>query len=198
MKATLIILLSLFLIFMVFQSFVFRSSGKTEQQKYSVIERADDFEIRYYPRSILATVQMKETGFKSSSYKGFRTLAGYIFGGNAKKESIAMTAPVQMQFSDTSTSMSFVMPSRYSMDDLPAPQNGAVRLHQAEEEYVAVIRYGGYSSDRDIERYTEKLRSILASKNIKPEGSFRYLGYNPPYEVFGRRNEIIVKIQYPY
>lgn len=198
MKTTIIIILTLGLAFIVFQSFISRSSHKTEQQKYSVIERADGFEIRLYPQAILATVDMKENSYKTSANKGFRTLARYIFGGNTANKSIAMTAPVQMQFSDSSSTMSFVMPSQYSMDELPAPNNSSVMLRQSEEEYVAAIRYGGYSSDRDISYYTEKLKSELEKKNIKAIGPFRYLGYNPPYEFFGRRNEIIVKIEYPY
>lgn len=182
---------------MVLQSFVFKSTRDTEQHKYTLIKTMEEFEIRFYPRSILATVNMEESTYKNSANRGFRTLAGYIFGSNEKKESIAMTAPVEMRFSDTTSSMSFVMPSKYSMEQLPVPNNKSVKLSYADEEYVAAIRYSGYSSDRDIASYTEKLKSLLEKNNIKYTGPFRYLGYNPPYEIFGRRNEIVVRIEYP-
>jgi len=196
MKTTIIIILILISAFVILQSFVSRSTKKTELQKYNVLEKDGDFEIRHYPQSVMATVDMNETTYKKMSGKGFRALANYIFGGNEKEKSIAMTSPVHMQFTDTSSSMSFVMPSDYKMEKLPKPNNPQVKIHNAEEEIVAAIRYGGYSSDEDIKMYTEKLKGILEKKNIKTIGPFRYLGYNPPYEVFGRRNEVIVKIEY--
>jgi hypothetical protein len=33
-------------------------------------------------------------------------------------------------------------------------------------------------------------------KNITSYGHYRFLGYNPPYQLFGRRNEIIVSVEW--
>jgi hypothetical protein len=64
------------------------------------------------------------------------------------------------------------------------------------EEYVAVISFGGFASDEDIQSYTEALKEILIKNNISYLGSFKYLGYNPPYQLVDRRNEIVVRIQW--
>ncbi len=51
------------------------------------------FEVRDYPALIVAEVTV--TGEqKEAANKGFRLLAGYIFGGNESRKGIAMTAPV--------------------------------------------------------------------------------------------------------
>jgi hypothetical protein len=59
---------------------------------------------------------------------------------------------------------------------------------------VAAIRFGGYASEKDIRNYSERLKSLLEAKGINWYGNFRYLGYNPPFQPFGRRNEIIVNV----
>lgn len=169
---------------------------KTEQQKYSVLQSDGDFEIRFYPSVTLATIEMNVKSYKELSNSGFRTLAGYIFGGNESNKSISMTAPVHMDIKDTVSSMSFVMPAQYNMEDLPKPNNSKIVLKKSNDEYVAAIKFGGYSSDEKIKANTEKLTTLLEKKGITHKGDFRFLGYNPPYQLFGRRNEIIVSVDW--
>lgn len=196
MKISLIILSVVLISFIVFQSFIMRNTAKTEEQKYIVLEKDGNFEIRYYPKVVMATVLVPGTTFDKISSPGFRKLAGYIFGGNKNNESIAMTSPVHMEVNDTVGSMSFVMPSSYDVNSLPAPNDSGIKIHVSDEEYAAVIKYGGYSSDKDIKKYTTQLQEFLDKKHIKTIGLFRYLGYNPPYQMVDRRNELIVKIEY--
>ena len=61
---------------------------------------------------------------------GFRSLAGYIFGGNEGGKKIAMTAPVHMEMGADSSRMRFVMPSDLTMDSLPEPNDANVKLSQ--------------------------------------------------------------------
>jgi hypothetical protein len=67
-----------------------------EQADYAVVQRMNGYEIREYPAHIVAQTTVPGTLGESLS-AGFRIVAGYIFGGNTKKESIAMTAPVVAQ-----------------------------------------------------------------------------------------------------
>ena len=92
--------------------------------------------------------------------------------------------------------MSFVMPSVYNESNLPKPNDPNVIIKRTSEEYVAVIRFGGFVSDDDLKFYSEKLQNILKQKGIATHGHFRFLGYNPPYQFVGRRNEIIVSVQW--
>jgi hypothetical protein len=36
----------------------------------------------------------------------------------------------------------------------------------------------------------------LNGKGIKTIGNFRYLGYNPPYQIIARKNEIVVAVEW--
>lgn len=179
---------------MALQSFTVMAFGETEKQKYTVVRQEKEFEIRFYPSAILATVYSDSKTYRELAYPGFSKLAGYIFGGNKTDTKISMTSPVHMDMNEAS--MSFVMPSAYTEESLPAPDDPAVKLERTEDVYVAAIRFGGYASDRDIVKYSEKLKSLLSEKGIGWYGNFRYLGYNPPFQPFGRRNEIIVNVKW--
>jgi hypothetical protein len=196
MKPLLLGLLILSLLLFLFQACALFSSKGTEQQSYRRVKREKDFEIRYYPEATMATITSKANSYKDLGNPGFRKLAGYIFGGNEQKQQIAMTAPVHMEMTDTASSMSFVMPAKYTKDQLPRPDNAEVRLQTVPAEHVAVLRFGGFASDRKISKYSEKLRRALDAQSIRYTGNFRYLGYNPPFQLFGRRNEVMVKVDW--
>lgn len=181
---------------LIIQSITIMASAKTEEQKYKVVQSEKDFEIRFYPSATLATVYSSARSYRELSGNGFRTLAGYIFGGNGSDTRISMTSPVHMDINNSKSSMSFVMPSSYNMENLPKPNDSDVKLEKTDDEYVAAIRFSGYASDIDIKSYSEKLRTLLNENGIAYYGNFRFLGYNPPYQFFGRRNEIIVSVKW--
>lgn len=170
--------------------------AKTEEQKYRVVHSEAGFEIRFYPSATLATVYSSAKSYKELSGPGFRKLAGYIFGDNSTDTKISMTSPVHMNINDSQSSMSFVMPSSYTADKLPDPDDKDVKIEKTPDEYVAVIKFGGYASDEDIVTYSGRLKKLLDEKGISYYGNFRYLGYDPPFKPFGRRNEIIVSVKW--
>lgn len=171
-------------------------ASSIEKQKYRLVESEKEYEIRYYPSAMLATVYSSAKSYRQISTPGFRTLAGFIFGGNESNTKIAMTSPVHMDINDSVSTMSFVMPSKYDEQSLPSPSDSRVKLEKSQAEYVAVLKFGGYANDEKIKRYTGKLREALEKKDISYSGNFRYLGYNPPYQFIGRKNEIIVSVNW--
>jgi hypothetical protein len=173
-----------------------RLTNKTEEQKYTVIHKDEDFEIRFYPATTLATVNSDAKTYRELSGPGFRKLAGYIFGGNESETKISMTSPVHMDINDTVSTMSFVMPSAYHAGNLPKPSDTNILIKKTADEYVAAIRFGGFTSDNDLKKYSEKLQNLLNGKGITSYGHYRYLGYNPPFQFIGRRNEIILTVDW--
>lgn len=194
MKIALIILMILVILTIISQ--LYFTMAKTETQPYQVIKTEKDFEIRLYPSAILATISMEAKTYKELSATGFRKLASYIFGGNESKKSIAMTSPVQMDINDSVSSMSFVMPANYSKENLPKPNDSSISISTTDEEYAAVVSFSGYANDDKIKRYSSKLASALKDKGIEYHGNFRYLGYNAPFQFWGRKNDIIVSIKW--
>jgi len=187
---------TVFLLFTIFQIYVAMAGNKTETQAFTLIKKEDDFEIRYYPVVTLAVVKAHSSSYKELGNMGFRKLAGYIFGGNNEKKQIAMTAPVHMQMSDSVSTMAFVLPKNYHLENLPKPNDSSIEIKTTTAEYVAAIEFGGFSNTKKIQAHIAQLKALLLKKNIQHLDNFRYLGYNPPYQLFGRKNEIIVTIIY--
>lgn len=194
MKTLLIIVSILTGLFIVFQIHTTMSSNKAETQIYKVVQTEPNFEIRFYPAVTMATITSSAKSYKELGNSGFRKLAGYIFGGNEAKRQISMTTPVHMDINDTASSMSFVMPLEFNKDNLPKPNDSNVEIKTTTDEYVAVITFGGFASDKKIKLYTDKLETELRRNSISYYGSFRFLGYNAPYQLFRRKNEIIVNV----
>jgi hypothetical protein len=195
MKIFLLSLTILLVIFIVFQIYTSMSTGKSEEQPYKIIRTEESFEIRHYPAANMAKITANTQSYRDLGYSGFRTLANYIFGGNKEKKQIAMTSPVHMDIGDTVSTMAFVMPSDLQKDNLPTPDNQDIIIHTTQPEYVAALRFGGFANTKAIQKYSEKLKTLLDEKGISYTGNVRFLGYNPPYQIFGRRNEVIVTLE---
>ena len=191
-----IVISTLIGVFIVFQIYITMATKKSETQAYKVIKTEKEFEIRYYPPVTMAVIKSSVKTYKELGSKGFTKLAGYIFGGNKDKMQIAMTSPVRMDIGDSVSSMSFVMPSNYNKANLPLPNDSDVAINNVSEEYVAAITFGGFASSDNIKKHTKTLENLLEKQHIPYYGSFRFLGYNPPYQLFGRKNEIIVAIEW--
>jgi hypothetical protein len=194
MKIAAIILGVLGILFLGSQIYLYMSSNTIEEYPYKVIKEYDDFEIRQYEASLFTSVTLKMGEYNKASRKGFSILGGYIFGANEKKESISMTSPVSMSLEDEMTMM-FMVPKEFSKETLPKPENQNIEFIQMPEKKMAAITFGGWANDKKIEQYKAKLISVLAENNIKHNNTFSVLGYNPPYEVLFRRNEIIVELK---
>ena len=179
------------LLFLVFMSFRY---SNIEMPKYTVLKSyGKNIELRQYPNMIVAKTSVKDKSFDNSGSDGFRSIAGYIFGGNEKSEKIAMTSPVVMELGDSAT-MYFVMPSQYKKDELPNPSNKNVTIQEEVSKVLLVVRYGGYSNDERIESHSEVLRQMIQKHHLKATGPFMYMGYNAPWDIINRRNEVAVEI----
>jgi hypothetical protein len=184
-----------------------------EEPKFSVLEKNPPFELRSYAPMILAEAQT-EGDLDEASSQGFRLIAGYIFGQNQVSEKIAMTvpvaveeqtpksakipmtAPVNIESNAGKWTVSFVMPSEYTMDSLPKPLNPRVQLRQIPAVKRAVIVFTGFNSENKVAEKTLELEEWMRSKNLQAVGVPRFARYNPPWSIpFMRRNEIMIDIR---
>lgn len=182
----------------------------TEEPAYTLVERFGAIEIRDYPALIMAEVDVEgERG--QASGRGFRPLANYIFGGNQPQADIAMTAPVTSTRAGQEIAMTapvasrptgegrwtvaFIMPSEWTMDTLPAPNDPNVRLRETAPRRMAVIAFSGVMNDRRAEAHRGELEAFLAERGLQAQGAPTYASYNPPW-IPGpfRRNEIWIEI----
>lgn len=184
----------LLLLFLGAQAYSSFSNKDIESYSYEVIKTYDDFEVRQYEESLFTATKIMNNEYSKASGNGFRVLAGYIFGDNKEKQKIAMTSPVAMSMEDTMTMM-FMVPEAYDLDDLPEPNNHNISFVKVPAKKVAAIRFGGWANKARLEEQKQKLIKVLEAQGLQHNNEFSYLGYNPPYEIFGRRNEVIVELQ---
>ena len=152
----------------------------------------EQIEIRVYVPRVMAVTEMTE-----DSNGGFRVLAGYIFGGNAEEQEIAMTAPVQ-QSMEGDSEMAFMMPAEYALEDLPEPEDQRVSFREAPAYTAAVIQFSGWASAEKADENWQQLRRFLIAEGIDITGEPTLNQYNPPWTLpFMRRNEIIVPVAFP-
>ncbi len=189
--------------------------SRVEQTDYTVLEKKNEYEIREYPAHIVAQTKVQGS-YGESMNSGFGIVAGYIFGGNTKKESIAMTAPVvaQNQKSEKvsesiamtapvvattegdSYIISFSMPRSYTLETLPTPNDPRVEIVMIPPKKYAVMQFSWYRSDARVKSMQEKLRAALARDGIVIEGNMAYAGYNAPWTPpWMTRNEVLVEIR---
>ncbi len=193
MKPSFLLIILILIAIPILMSF---TSARIEKQKYRVVKKDKDFEIRFYPPAIFATTKSVAKSYRELGNSGFRKIAGYIFGNNETSAKIAMTAPVHMDINEKGSSMSFVMPSEYTLDNLPRPADTRVELHESPAVYMAAIEFSGYANDQKIKQYADQLSQILNKRGIKTIGNPTYLGYNAPYEIIGRKNEVVIAIEW--
>ena len=187
------------------------SAMAVEEPAFKHVLRDGAFELRDYPALVAAEVTV--TGDqKEAANKGFRLLAGYIFGANKRRQSIAMTAPVAQQAASEKIAMTapvaqiqnaagvwvirFTMPSAYSLQTLPVPDDSRVRLRNIEPARFAVLRFSGLAQPGDVEEKSKELLALVKSHSLRAIGSVALAQYNPPWTLwFMRRNEVMIEVE---
>jgi len=185
----------------------------TEEPKYSVLEKEPPFEVRSYAPMIVAEVQV-EGDLDEASGQGFRLIAAYIFGQNKVSEKIAMTTPVTIEEKSPQSAkiamtvpvviepkagkwtVSFVMPSEYTMESIPKPINSQVQLRQIPAVKKAVISFTGFYNEQKVAEKTLELEQWMKTRNLQPSGAPNFARYNPPWTLpFLRRNEVMINLR---
>ena len=190
-----VLLLSLVSVCLIYYSKSMASNQRIEEYPYEVINTYQSFEIRRYEEALFTSIRLNSTSYKQGSSKGFSILANYIFGGNDRKQRIAMTSPVTMTLEDNMRVM-FMIPNSLERDDMPLPNDRLIDFILEPKKTLAVVTFGGWASDKKIAKYKSRLTEALSNEGIQHENKFFVFGYNPPYEIFNRRNEVAVEILY--
>jgi hypothetical protein len=156
---------------------------------------------------------------------GFGKCAGYIFGNNTpvgrseQSEKMAMTAPVRSvgevpageKMAMTSpvrsqgnkkgkTKISFVIGSKYTLENVPKPTDKSVRVKRVDGHYLAASIFSGPPpSDTRVSEERRRLVQICEREGIRIKGgkdeTYVY-GYHDPVVTPNvlRRNEVCVEV----
>lgn len=181
-----------------------------EKPRYDILEQSGDFELRRYDPQIVAETFV-DGEFEDVGNEGFRRLAAYIKGENRKKqtismtapvsqadasENIAMTAPVNQQKAGRCWRITFMMPSKYTMETLPEPTDDRIVLRRIPGQLMASLKYSGTWSRKRYEEKRARLLSGLPEWGLRPLGEPIFARYDPPFMPwFLRRNEVLIPVE---
>lgn len=181
--------------------------GKYETPRYEVLRNLGAAEVRAYAPHILAEVSVRGDQ-RGALNQGFRVLAGYIFGGNSGDASVAMTAPVAQSSTIAMTApvtqtgesgvwtVTFMMPSAYTLDTLPTPDNDAVRFSEVPERQMIALTFSGRATTAALDERTQELVTIAAQAGLETYGAPVFMFYDDPFTLpFARRNEVALELR---
>jgi len=186
-----------------------------QSPSYQVKQTIEAVEIREYDPYVVAETDVDGT-IEGAGNQGFRILAKYIFGGNqgntkvamtapvsqeraapsGEGEKIEMTAPVTQKRSGDQFTIQFMMPSKYTVDTLPTPNDSRIRFREVEGRTLAAIQYSGRWTERNYEEHLRELVGTLRRNGYEPVGEPVWARYDPPFKPwFMRRNEILTEFR---
>jgi hypothetical protein len=189
---------------------VFGIRAAYEQPPYEVMARlGGGIEVRRYGPRLGAEVEVANV--EGGRNAAFDVLAGYIFGKNHSRATIAMTTPVavtdrephevamttpvETATGDGMLTMRFFLPARYTLDSAPAPDDERVRLRLLPGEQIAALRFNGSAETATISAQTSRLLAALEQSAWRPTAEPSAYLYDPPFTLpFLRRNEVVVRV----
>jgi len=184
----------------------------TEEPKYETIARTGTLEIRQYAPRLAAETTAAGTEEEART-AGFKVLAAFIFGANQGKREIAMTAPVTQAASEKIAMTApvaaqpsgagqwvirFTMPSNYTAETLPVPNDPAIRIVTVPGETLAVLRFSGSRGAEAVAEKRAELLAALPATGWIAAGDPVDMFYDPPWTLPSlRRNEVAVPVRKP-
>lgn len=189
----------------------YASTRGIETPAYTLAAEGNGYEVREYAPYIRAEVTL-QGAYRDTLYGGFRNVADYIFGNNTTRSAVAMTAPVLQEPAGSETiamtapvlheqegsayTVSFIMPSSYTLETLPQPNNDKVKLRAVPKTRFAVLKFGGYATERRSARKTAWLQERITAAGLLPAGPPIVAQYDPPWTPpYMRRNEIQIPLK---
>lgn len=191
---------------------VYARTIETPRYKVEPEAEASGFEVRRYEPRLVAEVEVQGDAERATN-AGFRILADFIFGNNTAQAEIAMTAPVEQTRSETIAMtapvdrtassqapdtwvIAFTMPSKYTRETLPRPNDSRVQIREIPGKRYAVLRFNGAPREAVVaQRMADLIVAVDAAGLERTGATPTYARYDPPWTLgLLRRNEIFVEL----
>jgi hypothetical protein len=121
-------------------------------------------------------------------------------------QKIAMTTPVTAEPQSSELHMQnaskwrihFVMPSQYTLANIPKPKNDAITLREVPSKFFLVHSYSGFNTLARVQVKTDEAFAWATRKSLKVLSPPQLSRYDPPWTLpMFRRNEIMLEVAAP-
>jgi hypothetical protein len=166
---------------------------RNENAPYTVVEELKGYEVREYPESKwISTKGVNE----AKNNKMFWRLFGYIDGKNGRGEKISMTVPVmtsneKKEDESMESNMCFFIPNKFQADP-PAPNDSDVEVITRPPLLVYTKQMSGFPN---FKAEAEVFKAELEAAGVQDADFSMYFsaGYDSPFKLLNRRNEVMFK-----
>lgn len=180
------------------------SSGLQNPKFTAAEKQGQDYETRTYHAAKWVSTTLTGTDWDAAMGTGFRRLFKYISGTNHSKAKVEMTAPVSCFVEpgagptcESKFTVSFYIPEEHQAAP-PEPSDADVFIEHRKEFTAYVRMHGGFSNEQ---MKRDELLKLLES--LKRDGAefvdqpFYVAGYDSPFKLTNRRNEVWILKQKP-
>jgi len=167
----------------------------------------DGIEVRTYSAAYWASTNVSSISFDYAVNVGFNRLFNYISGENDSNGTIDMTAPVLNRVEpgagpncNSTFTISFFTPFSYQESGPPSPTSSLVFIETIGPLNVAVSAFGGFDSQKVVIAEAAALeQKVSAAPSIQVDeagygDAWFFAGYDPPFKLTNRHNEIWVPV----
>ncbi|XP_060074161.1 heme-binding protein 2-like [Ylistrum balloti] len=174
----------------------FSSSG-LETPTYTEGKKQDDVQERRYEAAKWVSTSVEGMELKKAQSEGFGRLFKYITGNNKPGTKVDMTAPVATRINpgagpncENTFTVSFYIPSKHQADP-PEPSDPKVFIEEWPERTILCQGFGGFAKEETWLSHAKTLTGIVEERGEKVHSNFWFTaGYNSPFQMFGRTNEV--------
>jgi glutathione S-transferase len=179
------------------------------EPKYDVVDRVGEVEIRRYAPALVAEVSAAGAHDEAVA-AAFDRLGRYIFGDNAKRaelpmtapvfqregQRLPMTAPVTQRPDGGGWSLAFFLSNTLAPEEAPRPNDPGIELARAPERLVAALRYRGNNTDeKRHDARAELLAALAGHPKYAVDGGVYWAQYDGPFVLpFVKKNEAQVEL----
>jgi hypothetical protein len=175
---------------------------------FETVATSAAYDTRAYPAGLRWTsTVISGAGYDDAVSAGFGRLFRYISGANVDGMKIAMTAPVRVRvdpgrgpFCDSNVTVSFFVPfvtgsNRTKQIRTPRPTDASVFEDVDEAASVVYARsFGGFADETRVAEEAAALKDGTGGGDDGGgAGTYFFAGYDSPFRVFGRHNEVWVR-----
>eukprot|EP00310_Coccolithus_braarudii_P008483 CAMPEP_0183365508 /NCGR_PEP_ID=MMETSP0164_2-20130417/85040_1 /TAXON_ID=221442 /ORGANISM="Coccolithus pelagicus ssp braarudi, Strain PLY182g" /LENGTH=209 /DNA_ID=CAMNT_0025541059 /DNA_START=26 /DNA_END=655 /DNA_ORIENTATION=+ len=195
-RASLLLLVSLFSVAMAWDEPSF--CNKLDCPQFTVINSTHNYEIRSYKPSVWSSTNVSGIDYDSAVRSGFMKLFDYIQGHNQPNVKVEMAAPVLVDIfpgagpaCNSTFRVNFFMPFA-DQSNPPAPSDPTVIIRRVPAATFAVTSFGGYMQpfNSTVLPHATALDQALSSAGISHDHMLHTAGYDSPFKIFGRHNEV--------
>jgi len=159
-----------------------------------VIEDGKDYQLREYVATNWVTTSMTGVSLDEASSEMFMKLFAYISGANEGHVKITMTSPVIVRIipgqgpacENNFTMSFFCVPDKTP----PKPTASDVTLTSLPSLRAYVRSFGGWANEKDDIKEASELAASLPASASYVKDFYYYGGYDAPFTIFNRHNEI--------